>query len=265
MELPSFTVSEYGLFDSRVKFPHLTQTQDRPVTEYELEFFPTDYPGSAWINGKNYPMQRGRFLCVKPGQFRHSVLHYRCYYVHMSTVDPVLDSLMRQLPLTGFLPHPEDITAIFQELLLLEPETDPAAQLLLQSGICRLIHLLSRSETPSLHTDAHTKIILDAEHYIQTHLTDPLTLEHVASAVNLSPFYFHRLFSNFFGLSPSRYILNCRIANAKLELLKEDCSLSTVAADCGFSSQSYFCYKFKLLTGMSPLQYRRETLSRLEL
>ena len=265
MDLPSFTVSEYGLFDSRVKFPHLAQTQERPVIEYELEFFPTDYPGVAWVDGESYPMQRGRFLCIKPGQFRHSVLHYRCYYIHMSTTDPAMDAFMRKLPLSGFLSHPEKVTEIFQELLLLNPEEDPAAQFILQSAVCRLIHLLSRSESPTHYADTHTQMILGAEHYIQTHLTETLTLEQVAAAVNLSPFYFHRLFNNFFGLSPSRYILNCRIANAKLELLKENCSLAAVAENCGFSSQSYFCYKFKAITGMSPLQYRRETLSRLNL
>ena len=31
---------------------------------------------------------------------------------------------------------------------------------------------------------------------------------------------------------------------------------------CGFSSQTYFCYKFKQVTEMTPMQYRSEMLSR---
>ena len=96
MNCPSFFISEFGLFDSRVKFPHVTQTKDRPVTEYELEFFPTDYSGKSWINDVEFPMHRGCFLCAKPGQRRHSALHYRCYYFHLSTDAPELDALLDQ-------------------------------------------------------------------------------------------------------------------------------------------------------------------------
>jgi len=265
MNCPSFHVSEYGLFDSKVKFPHLTQTSDRPVTEYELEFFPTDYSGKAYINGAEHPMLHGCFLCAKPGQIRHSALHYRCYYVHMSTCDPELDGLLRQIPDSGFLPHPEDVTAIFQELLVLDPSSDPTAHLALESGVCRLIRLMIQSGQTTSQTGAHAQIILRSEHYIQTHLADPLTLEDVAASVNLSPFYFHRLFTDFFGRTPAQYILSCRIANAKLALLKENCSLAAVAADCGFSSQSYFCYKFRKITGMTPLEYRAKQLGKLKL
>ena len=265
MNCPSFQVSEYGLFDSKIKFPHLTQTCDRPVTEFELEFFPTDYPGKSYINGTEQPMLYGHFLCAKPGQTRHSALHYRCYYVHMSTDDPELNALLQGIPDSGLLSRPEDVTAVFQELLILDPNRDPTAQLVLQSGICRLIHLLAKSTPSTDLTGAHTQLILRAEHYIQTHLAEPLTLERIASSVNLSPFHFHRLFTEFFGRTPSQYILSCRIANAKLALLRESCSVSTVASTCGFSSQTYFCYKFKSETGMTPLQYRRKMLSRLDL
>lgn len=264
MNCPSFFISEYGLFDSRVKFPHVTQTKDRPVTEFELEFFPTDYLGKSWINDVEYPMHHGSFLCAKPGQHRHSALHYRCYYFHLSTEDPELDCLLRQIPDGGFLPHPEDVTRIFQELLLLDPAKDPTARLALQSGVCRLIRLLVHSGQTAPQADTQIQFILQAEHFIQTHLAENLSLDRIAAAVNLSSFHFHRLFKDFFGLTPAQYILNCRIANAKLALLKETCSLSAVAADCGFSSQAYFCYKFKLVTGKTPLQYRKETLSRLD-
>lgn len=264
MNCPSFFISEYGLFDSKVKFPHASQTKDRPVTEYELEFFPTDYVGKSWINDVEHPMHHGCFLCAKPGQRRHSTLHYRCYYVHLSTEDQELDALLRQIPDGGFLPHPEEVTRIFQELLLLDPQQDPTAKLALQSGVCRLIRLLIHRSQSMPQADTHIAFILQAEHYIQTHLTEPLSLEQVAGAVNLSPFHFHRLFKDFFGLTPAQYILNCRIANAKLALLNETCSLAAVAANCGFSSQAYFCYKFKLVTGKTPLQYRREMLSKLD-
>ena len=263
MHCPSFQVSEFGLFDSRVKFPDLLQTSERPVTEYELEFYPAGHPGMAYINGEAHPMHHGAFLCAKPGQTRYSRLHYRCYYVHMTTDDPELDGLLRRLPDAGFLAHMEEVTAVFQELLVLNDLDALSSRLSLQVGVCRLIGLLAQDSQTAPHTSAHAALMLRAERHIRLHFAEPLTLTTLAAAVNLSPVYFHRLFSDFFGQTPAQYLLNCRIANAKLKLLDETCSLSRLTADCGFSSQSYFCRKFKQATGKTPLQYRRETLSQL--
>lgn len=261
MNCPAFCVTEFGLFDSRIKFPQLTMSSPRPVTEYELEFYTADY-GSTYIFDTAYPMLHGTFLCAKPGQTRHSSLPFRCYYIHMTTSDPQLDRLLRAIPDAGTLPQISQVTDIFQELLVLDL-TQSAAPLTLQGCVCRLLALLSGTQ-PLPQSGSQTELLLRAEHYIQTHLSEPLNLRSVAAAVNLSPFYFHRMFTDFYGCTPGQYISNCRIANAKLLLLQEDFSLPRILSECGFSSQSYFCYCFKQATGKTPLEYRRETLSRME-
>ena len=261
MDCPGFCVSEFGLFDSRIKFPQLTMSSPRPVTEFELEFYSADY-GSTFIFDAAYPMLHGTFLCAKPGQVRHSSLPFRCYYIHMTTRDPQLERLLRALPDWGSLPDMTRVTDLFQKLLVLDT-AHPTAVLTLQSCICRLLELLSGVQSLP-QTGSQTELLLKAEHYIQTHLSEPLILQNIDAAVNLSPFYFHRIFTDFFGCTPGQYIANCRIANAKLQLLQEDFSLPRIVSECGFSSQSYFCYCFKRSTGKTPLEYRRETLSRME-
>ena len=56
-------------------------------------------------------------------------------------------------------------------------------------------------------------------------------------------------------------ILSFRIAAAKTGLLERKVTLGELAGKCGFSSQTYFCYKFKQVTGMTPLQYRSYMLN----
>ena len=262
MLCPSFRVSKYGLFDSSTRdLPPVSS--ERRLTEYELEFFSDSYSGATWSDDMEHALPRGTVLCLKPGQWRHSRFPFRCYYVHLTTDDPALDGLLRRLPDASFLPYMEAAVSIFQELLVLDSVSDPTAHLALQSGVCRLIRLIERAGQPAPHSRGHLDVMLGAERYIHVHLAEPLPLEAVAAAVNLSPSYFHRLFTAFFGRTPAQYILDLRIANAKLELLKESCSLPALVEECGFSSQSYFCYKFKQATGKTPLQYRRETLSQL--
>jgi aspartate--ammonia ligase len=94
------------------------------------------------------------------------------------------------------------------------------------------------------------KALLNAEKYIKENYQKNISLEELARVHNLSPIYFHKLFTSFFQKTPNKYLLDLRIAHAKTRLLEENCNLPDIALECGFSSQSYFCYKFKEQTGL---------------
>lgn len=264
MDCPGFQVSQYGLFDSRVKFPTAgpARTRPRPVREYELEFYTADY-GMAYIDGEAHPMRSGTFLCAKPGQTRCSDLPFRCSAIHLTTHDPDLDRLLRALPDHAHTPDPNRVNELFHTLLRLDPDA-PAAPLELAACVARLLALVARGR-PHPDSDPHTRLLDQARDYIRAHLDQPLSLASVAARVNLSPSHFHRLFTLHFGCTPGRYINACRVDEAKVRLLREDVSLPAVAARCGFASQSYFCSCFKAATGLSPLAYRKQMLGRMEL
>jgi AraC-like DNA-binding protein len=83
------------------------------------------------------------------------------------------------------------------------------------------------------------------------------TLTEIAKTVHLSPFHFHRRFSELFGLTPKHFLLECQINNAKEELLSGEKELSKIASDCGFAHQSHFTSRFKQATGLTPTRWRR--------
>ena len=91
---------------------------------------------------------------------------------------------------------------------------------------------------------------------------EDLTLTSLAALCNLHPNYFHRLYTEAFGKTPAQRILGCRIGAARMLLLTQNLSMSEIAAQCGFSSQTYFGYKFKEVMRMTPLQYRKKRLSK---
>jgi AraC-like DNA-binding protein len=70
---------------------------------------------------------------------------------------------------------------------------------------------------------------------------------------------FLRTFSNTFGTTPHRYIVNERVAQAK-ELIAEGRLLGDIAAKLGFANQSHFTGVFRKVTDMSPGRFRQETL-----
>ena len=82
-------------------------------------------------------------------------------------------------------------------------------------------------------------------------------LGEIAKTVHLSPFHFHRRFTELLGLTPKHYLLECQIQDAKAQLLARKKQLSQIAADCGFAHQSHFTSRFKQATGLTPTRWRR--------
>lgn len=105
------------------------------------------------------------------------------------------------------------------------------------------------------------KHLLDrAIEFIECNLTQCLTLSHIAAAVELSPFYFARLFRYSMGTSPHRYVTHRRIERAKELLHDTQYSLSDVAAATGFSDQSHMTCIFGRIAGTTPRSFRLSVL-----
>jgi AraC-like DNA-binding protein len=82
-------------------------------------------------------------------------------------------------------------------------------------------------------------------------------LNEIARTVHLSPFHFHRRFSDLLGMTPKHFLLDCQIQRAKAELLAQEKELVKIATDCGFAHQSHFTSRFKQATGLTPTRWRR--------
>ncbi len=94
--------------------------------------------------------------------------------------------------------------------------------------------------------------MLNAIDFIEANLDDSsLTIEQIAKAINLSPFYFARSFKKEFGISPHCFILNKRLERAKI-LLRGDLPIVQIAQMCGFSDQSHLTRVFKQYLGFTP-------------
>ncbi|QEH39006.1 Multiple antibiotic resistance protein MarA [Aquisphaera giovannonii] len=92
--------------------------------------------------------------------------------------------------------------------------------------------------------------------YIEDHLEAGTSLERMAAAARLSPYHFARQFKAATGLPPHQFVILRRVERAKQLLHAGDLSLSEVAAQAGFSSQSALGHHFKRLVGVTPRQFR---------
>ena len=88
-------------------------------------------------------------------------------------------------------------------------------------------------------------MIEKAMEYIRENLTSELSLEVVSEKMSFSPIHFHNMFKSATGMTLRKYVEEQRISKAANLLVTTDFTLTEIAYECGFSSQSYFSYAFK--------------------
>ena len=83
-----------------------------------------------------------------------------------------------------------------------------------------------------------------------------MTLPQVAKAVNMSAFYFCKVFKQATGLTFTDYLARVRIEKVKNLLLNPHKRVSEAAYAAGFQSLSQFNRVFRRLAGEAPSAYR---------
>lgn len=94
--------------------------------------------------------------------------------------------------------------------------------------------------------------------YIQAHLSEEISLNAIASHLNMSQYYFCHLFKQSMGISPYQYVLQQRINKAKQLLKQRKLVITDIALECGFANQTHFTKHFRKLTGTTPRSYREQ-------
>lgn len=81
---------------------------------------------------------------------------------------------------------------------------------------------------------------------------EPLTLEHLADRVQLTPWHLSRVFRDVVGESLHRYLVRIRLLAALERIGSGEPNLTRVALEAGFSSHSHFTSSFRRAYGASP-------------
>jgi len=97
--------------------------------------------------------------------------------------------------------------------------------------------------------------IEEAIGYIKEHFKDQPSLEEVAEKIHLSPFHFQRIFTEWAGVSPKKFLQYLTIDHAK-RMLSSQATLFDTAIDSGLSGTSRLHDLFVKIEGMTPGEYK---------
>lgn len=165
--------------------------------------------------------------------------------------------------LAGAKPHPVELVPQEAELALIrsliklhgQKKENTATQRDLLLATSLIYSVLSRDELVwKAPLPAPLQKLID---YIWRHFGSELKNSQLAKIAAMSESALNRLFQQFLGKSPARYILEIRIREAASLLQHSGDSIDLIAEKTGFSNRFYFSRMFKGATGQSPAEFRR--------
>lgn len=105
--------------------------------------------------------------------------------------------------------------------------------------------------------DEHeNSLVRRAQEYIQDNYQKDLSLDELSKELDISPYYFSKLFKEETGSNFVEYVTKLRMTRAKGLLRDEQRSMKEICAEVGYSDPNYFSRLFKKNFGVTPTEYR---------
>ena len=147
------------------------------------------------------------------------------------------------------------------ENLIEEFQQEETAQYdMLQAYLKQFIILSVRikKEDFALKDDRETKLYKDFSALVDLNFRKEHSVTYYAERLGLSPKSITKHFQKIGTVTPSDYIKNRIILEAKRQLIYSDDSVKHIAYDLGFNDPAYFTRFFTKATTVSPLQFKKE-------
>ena len=99
-------------------------------------------------------------------------------------------------------------------------------------------------------------IVARAKEYIKNHYNKDISLDDVSREVNISPYYFSKLFKDETGENFIEYVTSIRMERAKELLENSGMSMKEICVEIGYADANYFSRTFKKNVGVTPTEYK---------
>ena len=135
-------------------------------------------------------------------------------------------------------------------------EKDEFSALALESVSIEL--LIAASRQCSKTTERKPPLWLGkVKEFLYENYSTPPRLDELANAAGVHPTHLARVFRQFERCTAGDYVRRIRIEEAQKKMISTSAPLVEIALETGFADQTHFTRSFKLVTGMTPTEFRR--------
>lgn len=147
----------------------------------------------------------------------------------------------------------EDKAALISRLSVIE--SVPYMEQTIRKTVLKLIESIAEQET-----DKHAVTVRQLKKLISEQYSHPLTIEYLAERVFMSPNYLRTIFKENTGSTVLEYVTEVRMEHASDMLRNGALKIHEISAKVGYENPSHFCAIFLKKKGLTPNQYRKQTL-----
>ena len=236
---------------------------------------PEGYPYIHWIHTKSgvgeitldgqkilLPTGTGLFMNQQiTHQYQQTLPTWRTAYFTFGGV--LAQEILTLLQLDSILLVTENIAEIDAFILSLSEQiirATPGYQYDVSGTIYQFLMLLKKNTLSQTNDDLmYQTIVAPLQRYIEENFTQPLNDADFSERLGYSTQYITRIFKQALQMTPSQYLTNYRIRQAKVLLLQNrQLPLAEVAQQVGFHNVNYFITTFRKLEQITPHQFRQK-------
>ena len=186
------------------------------------------------------------------------------HFFHKEFVEPLWDGRLK-LPRVLTPEHPA-YEAIFNQMEQLKANymyapNYKAGRLGILMGICTaILPYCTLDENALPMPDTNNVTVKSCLIYLHNHYKHKITLEKIATHLNLNPNYLCTVFRQHTGQSIFTHLTHIRIEHGARLLETTDLPVSEIALLAGFRTDCLFYRKFKEIMGTTPQAYRKQKI-----
>lgn len=240
------------------------------VDDYHFLLFFSESPVTR-VDGCEYRLKKGGFMIIQPWQEVYGTpSENREYgkYMHVAVKREFFARIAAEAGCGEAIPNKRihnlyskqllDLIGNFQREMMDHGESYP----LMIESICtqivfQLIRDLNAEAGNKSAISKDNKYISMAIQFMEEYYSSNISINDICGLIYLSPCHFKRVFKDYTGQTPYKYLMGIRIEKAKEFLKKNESSMEEVARLCGFVNSGHFSTVFKRNVNMSPTEFRK--------
>ena len=256
---------------THLRFPH-------KHSFYHLVYF-TKGSGSHSIDFVNFPVQAGQLYCMVPGQvhtwsFKNKpegfIINFSESFIQQLILNTryldqfsFLSGVAAQQVINIPVAKRSALVALFETILAEQASTEEHAGDFVRTALLQLLFTINRTIKKDVNNPANnynSLLFKNFQQLVDQHYASKKLTKEYAALLYITPNHLNAL-SNDVGGRPAGEIIRDRVLlEAKRLLINADLTIAAIAARLDFEDNSYFSRFFKKYEGITPQEFRRQTI-----
>ena len=231
---------------------------NHPQIQYHRLYFLTEGSATLRLYDRDIELTAGNVYFAPAFSIKESRIDGKMnkYYIHFQSGSAFL-SLYRYLSDKYSTPATAETEYLFKTVTENYNDDSVSARFKVQGAMNLILSDFVSELTSSVPDLVKFDEVLK---YIEANYKNRITLEELASIMNISTMYFSNYFKRVFRISPKQYILNKRLTESQRLLLEGRMSVKEIAYEVGFENENYFSEFFSQKVGISALKFRKRAI-----